>query len=89
MLVSLTRAPGPGSCAQVAYQGDIMLKIPIEATSLRPAAPSMPAGKLTLHAIQELVRLADRDKPANSGAPDHTGHRVVLAPCSSPPSERR
>ena len=58
VLVSLASAPGPGSCAQVAYRGDIMLKIPIEATSLRPAAPSMPVSKLTLPAIQELVRLA-------------------------------
>ena len=89
MLVSLASASGPGSCALVAYQGDIMLRIPIEATSLWPAVPSRPASKLTLHAIQELVRLADRDKPANSGAPDHTGHRAVLAPCSSPPPERR
>jgi hypothetical protein len=66
-----------------------MLRIPIEATSLWPAVPSRPASKLTLHAIQELVRLADRDKPANSGAPDHNGHRAVLAPCSSPLPERR
>ena len=72
VLVSLASAPGPGSCALVAYHGDIMLKIPIEATSLRPAAPSMPASKLTLHAIQELVRLAARGEPADPGAPDHT-----------------
>ena len=89
VLVSLASAPGPGSCAQVAYQGDIMLKIPIEATSLRSAAPSMPASKLTLHAIQELVRLADRDKPADPGSPDHTGLRAVLAPRPSPSPERR
>ncbi len=72
VLVSLASAPGPGSCALVAYHGDIMLKIPIEATSLRPAAPSLPASKLTLHAIQELVRLATRGEPADPGAPDHT-----------------
>ena len=45
-LVSLPSAPGPGSCAQVAYRGDIVLRIPVEATSLRPAAPGMPASKL-------------------------------------------
>jgi hypothetical protein len=89
VLVSLTRAPGPGSCAQVAYQGDIMLKIPIEATSLRPAAPSMPASKLTLHAIQELVRLATRDEPPDPGAPDHAGPQADLAPRPSPPAVRR
>jgi hypothetical protein len=89
VLVSLTRAPGPGSCVQVAYQGDIMLKIPIEATSLRPAAPSMPASKLTLHAIQELVRLATRDEPPDPGAPDHTGPQADLVPRPSPPAVRR
>ena len=67
VLVSLASTPGPGSCAQVAYQGDIMLKIPIEATSLRPAAPSIPVGKLTLRAIQELIRLATRDEPPDPG----------------------
>src|SRR4051794_39633036 len=66
-LVSLASAPGPGSCAQVAYRGDIVLKIPVEATSLRPATASMPASKLTLHAIRELVRLAVRGGPADPG----------------------
>jgi hypothetical protein len=89
LLVSLASAPGPGSCAQVAYRNDIMLKIPIEATSLRPAAPSMPASKLTLHAIQELVRLAARGEPADPGAPDHAGPQADLAPRPSPPPEGR
>jgi hypothetical protein len=80
VLVSLASAPGPGSCAQVAYDGDIMLKIPIEATSLRPAAPSMPASKLTLHAIQELVRVAARGEPAAPGKPDHASPRADVAP---------
>jgi len=89
VLVSLTSTPGPGSCAQVAYRGDIMLKIPVEATSLRPAAPSMPASKLTLHAIQELVRLAAQGEPADPGASDHAGPRADLAPRPSPPPEGR
>jgi len=71
-LVSLPSAPGPGSCAQVAYRGDIVLKIPVEATSLRPAAPGMPASKLALHAIRELVRVAARGEPADPGAPDRS-----------------
>jgi hypothetical protein len=45
----------------------------------------MPASKLTLHAIQELVRLAARGEPADPGAPDHTGPRADLAPRPSPP----
>ena len=80
VLVSLASAPGPGSCALVAYGGDIMLKIPIEATSLRPAAPSLPASKLTLHAIQELVRLAARGEPADPGR--------LTAPPPEPTSRR-
>src|SRR3954465_12389691 len=84
-LVSLPSAPGPGSCAQVAYRGDIVLKIPVEATSLRPAAPGMPASKLTLHAIRELVRVAARGEPADPGAPDRSGPRADAAPRPSPP----
>jgi hypothetical protein len=30
VLVSLARAPGPGICAQVAYRGNIMLKISVK-----------------------------------------------------------
>src|SRR5688500_3430135 len=90
VLVAVASAPGPGSCAQVAYRGDIMLKIPIEATSLRPAAPSMPASKLTLHAIQELVvRLVACGEPADPGDPDRAGPRADVAPRPSPPPEGR
>ncbi len=85
VLVSLASAPGPGSCAQIAYRGDVMLKIPIEATSLRPAVPSMPSSKLTLHAIKELVRLAARDERTDPGEPDHTGPRANVEPRPSPP----
>jgi hypothetical protein len=95
-LVSLPSAPGPGSCAQVAYRGDIVLKIPVEATSLRPAAPSMrpaapsmPASKLALHAIRELVRVAARGEPADPGAPDRSGPRADPAPRPSPPPAGR
>jgi hypothetical protein len=88
-LISVASAPGPGSCAQVAYRGDIMFKIPIEATSLRPAVSSLPASKLTLHAIRALVRLVARGEQADPVRPDHTGTRadVELRP-SSPPAER-
>jgi hypothetical protein len=88
-LVSLPSAPGPGSCAQVAYHGDIVLKIPVEATSLRPAAPGMPTSKLALHAIRELVRVAARGEPADPGAPDRSGPRADPAPRPSPPPTGR
>src|SRR4051812_33753286 len=70
-------------------RGDIVLEIPVEATSLRPAAASMPASKLTLHAIRELVRLAVRGGPADPGAPDQAGPRADLAPRPSPPPAGR
>jgi hypothetical protein len=88
-LVSLPSAPGPGSCAQVAYRGDIVLRIPVEATSLRPAAPGMPASKLALHAIRELVRVAARGELADPGAPDRSGPRADPAPRPSPPPAGR
>ena len=88
-LVSLPSAPGPGSCAQVAYRGDIVLRIPVEATSLRPAAPGMPTSKLALHAIRELVRVAARGELADPGAPDRSGPRADPAPRPSPPPTGR
>ena len=88
-LISVASTPGPGSCAQVAYRGDIMFKIPIEATSLRRAVSSLPASKLTLHAIQELIRLASYGEQADPVGPDHTGTRADVEPSpSSPPAER-
>jgi hypothetical protein len=89
VLVSLAGAPSRGSCAQVAYRGDIVLRIPIEATSLRPAAPGMPASKLALHAIRELVRLAARGEPADPGAPDRADPRADVVPRPSPPPAGR
>jgi hypothetical protein len=44
--------------AVVVYRGDVVLRLPIRATSLCPASPCPPASKLSLQAIRDLVRLA-------------------------------
>src|SRR3954465_680203 len=89
VLVSLASAPGPGSCALVAYRGDIVLKIPVEATSLRPAAPGTPASKLTLHATREPARLAARGQPPDPRARgEPPGPGAPAAPARAPSSRR-
>ena len=69
VLVSLASAPGPGSCALVAYQGDIVLKIPIEATSLRPTAPSdqRQADRLIFRARRQSCPTVDPVSPQPCG----------------------
>jgi len=42
----------------VAYRDDILLKIPVVATSLHLASPHLPSSKLSADSIRELVRIA-------------------------------
>lgn len=44
--------------ALVVYRDDILLKLPIGATSLCPTSPHAPSSKLSLVAIRDLLRLA-------------------------------
>ncbi|WP_250265995.1 hypothetical protein [Rhodovastum atsumiense] len=44
--------------AHVVYRGDVLLKLPIRATNLSPASPSLPTSRLSLEAIRDLIRLA-------------------------------
>jgi hypothetical protein len=44
--------------AVVVWRGDVVLRLPIRATSLCPEPPRLPASKLSLQAIRDLVRLA-------------------------------
>jgi hypothetical protein len=44
--------------AHVVYHGDVLLKLPIRATSLTPASPHVPASKLSPAAIRDLIRLS-------------------------------
>src|SRR3954465_34367 len=42
--------------AVVVYRGDVVLRVPIRATSLDLGTPPLPTGKLSLAAIRDLVR---------------------------------
>jgi hypothetical protein len=56
--------------AVVVYRGDIMLRLPIRATSLCPESPRLPTSKLSFQAIRDLVRLAvsgERTSPVAIG----------------------
>jgi hypothetical protein len=44
--------------AVVVYRDDVVLRVPIRATSLHPDPPHLPTSKLSLDAIRDLVRLA-------------------------------
>lgn len=59
---ALAAATGPAASghALVVYRGDVLLRLPIRATSLVPASPRPPSSKLSLEAIRDLVRLASR-----------------------------
>ena len=63
-LASVTGSAAAGGHALVVYRGDILLKLPIGATSLAPAPPlgALPpaSSKLSLGAIRDLIRLASQ-----------------------------
>jgi hypothetical protein len=80
--------------AHVSDTGDVVLKIPIAATSLHPAPHGGPSSKLSLDAIRDLLRLASRvqsAEPPITEILDHTGSRTSAEPpaLSSPPRVRR
>jgi hypothetical protein len=54
--------------ALVVYRDDVVLRLPIRATSLYPASPRPPSSKLSLAAIRELVRLALSGGPTGGAA---------------------
>src|SRR5258708_11529938 len=49
---------GASGQVTVLYRGHTLLKIPVVATSLHPAAPCLPSGQLSADSIRALVRLA-------------------------------
>ena len=74
--------------AHVVYHGDVLLKLPIRATSLTPASPHVPASKLSPAAIRDLIRLslqAQANRPAiiGSSAIEPVEDDVEPAPLSS------
>jgi hypothetical protein len=56
VLVAVRGSPITGQ-AVVVRRGDLLLKLSIQATSLCAASPRLPASKLSLLAIRDLVRL--------------------------------
>ena len=54
--------------AVVVYRGDVVLRVPIRATSLDPDTPPLPTSKLSLAAIRDLVRLAVPRERTDLGA---------------------
>ena len=54
--------------AVVVYRGDVVLRVPIRATSLDPDTPPLPTSKLSLAAIRDLVRLAVPGERTDLGA---------------------
>jgi hypothetical protein len=72
-VLAATTGSVAGGHALVVYRGDVLLKVPIRATSLAPAASRPPSSKLSLEAIRDLVRLAvhqgQTSRPAIAEAP--------------------
>jgi hypothetical protein len=75
--LAATTGPAVSGHALVVYRGDVVLRLPIGATSLYPASPRPPSSKLSLAAIRDLVRLA------SSGGT--TGRAAIV---ETPPVER-
>src|SRR5215203_1052667 len=98
-LASVTGSAAGGH-ALVVYHGDILLKLPIGATSLSPAPPpgALPpaSSKLSLGAIRDLIRLASQvTQTQRSGSGEDPGAErtegdtepVSAASCGSPGGE--
>jgi len=60
---------GASGQVTVAYRDDILLKIPVVATSLHPTSPRVPSSKLSADSVRELVRVArEFESPEKQGA---------------------
>ena len=57
-LVSLSRSRQGSSHALLAYQTDILVRVPVSATSLSGALPPLPRTKVSFNAVTELLDLA-------------------------------
>jgi len=54
----LSHSPRASRLALVAYQKDILIRIPLEATSLCAQLPNLTKTKLSFDAVSELIDLA-------------------------------
>lgn len=88
--LAATTGSALGGHALVVYRGDVVLKLPIRATSLCPASPRPPSSKLSLAAIRDLVRLALPEARASRAATveaptvERVENDAEVAPVSSP-----
>jgi hypothetical protein len=77
--------------AVVVWRGDVVLRLPIGATSLCPEPPRLPTSKLSLQAIRDLVRLAapgGRTSPVAVGETPAAEQAGDGADAASPASRR-
>jgi hypothetical protein len=57
-VVAPSSTVGASGQVTVAYRDDILLKIPVVATSRHPTCPHVPSSKLSADSVRELVRVA-------------------------------
>ena len=88
--LAATTGSALGGHALVVHCGDVVLKVPIRATSLCPTSPRPPSSKLSLTAIRDLVRLAlpgartSRTATVEAPAVERVGDDAEAAPVTSP-----
>jgi hypothetical protein len=72
-LIPATGPTAARALVRIAYSATVVLKVPVAATSLHPAPPTLPRSKLSLDAIRDLLRLTARDE--GTERPDGTSSR--------------
>ena len=88
-LISVSGSRHGNGHAYVDDRGRAVLRIPIEATSLRPAPPACRRSKLSLEAIRDLVQVASREdgiRRPNPQAAASPGRQADAEPSSTIPS---
>jgi hypothetical protein len=82
-LVSAPGGSGANGYVRVAHHGDTVLRLPVAATNLHPLPCDVARSKLTLEAIQDLLRLAAEGEHACPSAPARSGHACPLTSAAS------
>jgi hypothetical protein len=89
-LLSASRTVQTADHVRVEYRPGILLMLPIQATSLRPAGPRAIPAKLCLEALEDLVATAGESEEACPSSPARSGEpcRRARVGKSSPTSPR-
>jgi hypothetical protein len=69
---------GASGQVTVAYRDDILLKIPVVATSLHLTSPRVPTSKLSADSVRELVRVAREFQSPEKQGTDFYLHKEYL-----------